>query len=113
VAGISLLLLSGNATLAGQDRAGALTATGTGALRYVTGKIDGTQAFLIEEAATNLLLNPSAEVNTTNATALDGATVTRDTTYARSGVASFKIVTIPDSAGTTRRARVYWAEMQV
>ncbi|MDQ3539193.1 MAG: hypothetical protein M3440_00765, partial [Chloroflexota bacterium] len=83
MAGISLLLLSGNATLAGQDRAGALTATGVGALRYATGKIDGTQAFFIEEATTNLVGNPWFG---NDATGWTGAT--RTTAYAYQGVAS-------------------------
>ena len=83
MAGVSLLLLSGDGSLAGQDRAGALTATGVGALRYVTGKIAGTQAFLIEEATTNLVGNPWFG---TNATGWTGAT--RTTTYAYQGIAS-------------------------
>lgn len=48
----------------------------------------------VEEGTTNLLLNPSAEVDaTTGCTVLAGATITRETAYAALGSACFKIVT--------------------
>ena len=47
---------------------------------------------VVPEAATNYVLNPGAEADG-NYSAWNGATVTRDTTYARFGVWSYKIVT--------------------
>lgn len=49
-------------------------------------------ALFVEEGTTNLVTNPSAEVDTTGWTVGTGnAVITRDTTRARHGVASFKV----------------------
>lgn len=82
MANAALMYLGGNGTLAGDDQTGVFSAVGTGALRYAEGKFAGSQAFLVEEATTNFLANPSAEVDLTNIPALGGATVSRiaDTT---------------------------------
>lgn len=52
-------------------------------------------AALVEEATTNLLLNPSGEnaTITTGTIVWSGATVTRDTAYAYQGTAAVKVVT--------------------
>lgn len=92
---IPLLHLPLDGSLQGRDRAGVVTASGSGALRYGTGPWTGVKAALTEEATTNLLLNPSAEVNTTSHGGW-GAGVpapTRDTTTAFSGTASLRQTT--------------------
>lgn len=82
-----LLHVSGNGTLLTTDRTGEGTAVGSGALRYLEGQWAGSQAFYVEEATTNLLPNPSAEVDLAsiyvNSTA--SVTNTRVSTYAVSG----------------------------
>lgn len=70
---LPLLLLTGNGTLAGQDRGGVPTATGSGALRYASGPFPTTQAFFVEEGTTNLCTNPSFETGTAGWTAANAS----------------------------------------
>jgi len=94
VANPALLLLSGDGSLAGENRSGPLTAVGTGAVRYAVGKFTGSQALFVEEATTNRAGNPSAENADANiGTSVQLATRTRVTTYAAVGSASFQVVT--------------------
>jgi hypothetical protein len=55
---IPLLHLPLDASLAGRDRNGVLTAVGSGALRYQDGYWAGVKAALIQEATTNEFYNP-------------------------------------------------------
>lgn len=72
-----------------------LAAVSAGAIRYWAGKFD--EGVLVEQGNTNLLLNPSAEVDATNWSAVDGSvTLTRDNTVAytannTTSAASFKV----------------------
>ena len=83
-----LMLLEGNGSLAGRDRAGSFTATGSGALRYAPAP----------GARINYAVNSSFE----NASLLSvlprsGATVTRSSEQAYSGSNSLKIVSVGGS----------------
>lgn len=70
--------LPANGTLAGRDRSGVFTATGSGAVRYDP---SGT-GFIIEEATTNLVTNPWRAVNNTGWSATNGSTArTTSTSY--------------------------------
>lgn len=72
----------------GRTRTGTISASPTGPQRFVNG------AYYAEEATTNMLINPSAEVDaTTGIAARSSAVITRDTTTAAVGNASLKIVT--------------------
>lgn len=94
-----LFLATLDNTLVGRDRDGTFTFTSSGSVRYRDGSSVGSKAALIEEATTNLLLNPSAEVNaTTSTSARAGAVIARDATIAAVGSASFKITT-PNATG--------------
>lgn len=95
---IPTLLAPLNGSLAAQDRAGALTLTATGALRYVAGHWAGTQAAFVEEATTNLVLNPRF-VSGARWTA-GSSTLVQDTAVTEDGVPSAK-VTITTVSGST------------
>lgn len=82
----ALLHLPLNRSLAGQDRSGPITATGSGALRYLDGPVYSSE----EAGTTNLVTNPSFE-NVADAF-VDGWTRSRDTTTAVFGSASQKMV---------------------
>lgn len=70
-----------------RDRNGVVTPTLTGGVLEVDGQYG--RAWQIAEATTNLVLNPSAETNTTS-WLVNLATMTRDTSRAYSGAASVK-----------------------
>lgn len=67
----------------------------SGAPRFEAGKFAGTKALRIEEGATNLLTanQSNVETDTTGFTAVNGATISRDTSEQYEGAASLKIVT--------------------
>ncbi len=71
-------------------------ATLSGAYNLEQGRWAGTDAVRVDPAATNLVVNPSFEVNITDGWAETDAdasmTPTRSVTYAREGVASLKLV---------------------
>ena len=71
-------------------------ATVSGTLHQEAGRWLGTRGLVIEEATTNLIENPSFEVDTTTWEEF-GSTISRDTTYSMFGEACLKIVT--DNAG--------------
>lgn len=84
----ALLYLSGNGTTAGTSAAGAVNATQNGTERFTDGYAGGTQAFLIEEATTNLVTNPSLEVDASGWSADGTSTIVRSPDRAEVGSAS-------------------------
>lgn len=78
-------------------------ATLSGAFHRETGRWLGTRGLVVEEATTNLITNPSIEVDTTGWAIYNGSTISRDTTYSVFGDASLKIVT--DDVGASEGAQ--------
>lgn len=98
---------------------------GTGSVRFWQGRYSGSSGVLVEQGGTNLVPNPSAEIDLTGWSLQDSAvTLSRDTSQAyrlnnTSGAASFKLAgsgdaglgymksTVSISSATTYSASVY------